>query len=110
MTQEFYICDLRKVWRRQKYITFWRPNNSNYAWALSWSGKYDKPTVDAWPHYYYQQDGRTLTRFPVPCAVVEPLGVEPDPGDIDGNTGPVILNTPANRKRLRDAAYAPARQ
>lgn len=105
---EFYICDLRKDWSRHRYITFWRPNNANYAWPLVWAGKYDQALVDEKADYYCVEDGRTFRRFPVPCDIVEALGVQPEPGDIDGNTGPVVLNTKANREKLRKAMYQPA--
>lgn len=105
---EFYICDLRKDWRRHRYITFWRPANANYAWPLSWAGKYDQATVDVHGSYYCVQEGRTFIRFPVPTAIVEALGVQPQAGDIDGNTGPVVLNTKQNRAILRAALYRPA--
>lgn len=105
---EFYIADLRKEWSRQPYITFWRPDNANYAWPLVWAGKYGKAIVDAKADYYCVKDGRIFRRFPVPCAIVEALGVQPEAGRIDGNTGPVVLNTKANREKLRKAMYRPA--
>lgn len=104
MTDEFYICDLRPVWRKQKYVTFWRPKNANYAWALSWSGKYDRDTIKNANGYYYENDGTTRIRFPVPCHIADAIGVAPKKGDIDGDAGPVVLNTVKNRAILRKAA------
>lgn len=108
-TPQYFIVDIRKEWRRQKYITFWRPNNSNYAWPLSWAGRYDKETVDAHGLYYCNTNGgRSLVRFPVPCEVVEAMALtEPDGGDIDGNAGPVLRNSEKVRRKLRANAYIP---
>ena len=106
----YYIVDLRDEWRRQKYITFWRPNNSNYAWPLSWAGKYEKSVVDEHGSYYCDTNGRkSLQRFPVLCAVVDAMALtDPDKGDIDGNAGPVLRNSEKVRRKLRAAAYIPA--
>lgn len=107
--QQYFIVDVRPEFRRQKYITFWRPNNANYAWPLTWAGRYDKATVDARGYYYCNTNGgRTLVRFPVPCEAVEAMALtEPDKGDIDGNTGPVLRNSQKVRRKLRAAAYIP---
>jgi hypothetical protein len=107
--QEFYIVDIRGQWDGQKYITFWRPNNSNYAWPLSWAGRYTKEQVDAEGHYYCNTNGsRKLLRFPVPCDVVEAMATEqPDWGDIDGNVGPVVRKTKKTERKLRQHAYIP---
>lgn len=107
--QQYFVVDIRPEFSRQKYITFWRPNNANYAWPLSWAGRYDKSTVDAEGDYYYTVDGgKALARFPVPCEVVEAMGLtDPDDRDIDGNAGPVLRNTAAVRRKLRAAAYIP---
>lgn len=107
--QQFYIVDVRPEWRRQKYVTFWRANNSNYAWPLVWAGKYSKSTVDEHASYYCcGNGGRALVRFPVPCEVVDSMAMsDPDKGDIDGNVGPVLRNTDKVRRRLRCFAYIP---
>ena len=107
--QEFFIVDIRHDWRKQKYITFWRPNNSNYAWPLTWAGRYSKETVDGEGHYYCNTNGRKeLIRFPVACEIVEAMALtEPDSGDIDGNVGPVLRNSQKVRRKLRAAAYIP---
>lgn len=107
--QQFFIVDLRLEFSRQKYITFWRPNNANYAWPLSWAGRYDKSTVDAEGSYYCSRaGGEILARFPVPCEVIEAMNLtDPDDRDIDGSAGPVLRNTAAIRRKLRAAAYIP---
>lgn len=97
----FYICDLREVWRRHKYVTFWRPNNANYAWGIEWSGLYDLATVNAKGDYYLQPAG-DRERFPVPAAMVRLLAV---PATIDGKRVTAVRNTPRNREFLRAAAY-----
>lgn len=105
--EPFVICDLRKEWSWRPYVTFWRPNNANYAYPLSWSGDYSKETVDKNAGYYTEKDGRSYLRFAVPRAVAEALSEPPRPGDIDGDVGPVVLNNEANRRALRKAAYIP---
>lgn len=110
--QQYFIVDLRRAWRGQKYVTFWRPNNSDYAWPLSWAGRYNKSTVDAHGDYYCTTDAKgTLVRFPVPCEAIEAMQLtEPDTGDIDGNAGPVLRNVGSVRRKLRAAAYVPAKR
>ena len=107
---EFYICDLRPEWQRKPYVTVWRPNNANYAYPLAWAGLYSREQVEDGGVYYYRPryaTKRAMDRFPVPRAVVEALAVEPRPGIIDGNVGPVIPNTKEVRAKLRAAAYRP---
>jgi len=105
---KYYIADLRKDWTGQRYVTFWRPNNANYAWPLVWAGKYGQDLVDEKADYYCVKEGRSFIRFPVPVAIVDALGVAPRKGEIDGDTGPVVLNTKANRAKLRRAMYQPS--
>lgn len=106
---QYFIVDIRHDWRKQKYITFWRANNSNYAWPLSWAGRYDKSVVDEHGSYYCNTNGRNeLVRFPVLCEIIEGMALtEPDKGDIDGNTGPVLRNSAKVRRKLRALAYIP---
>lgn len=106
---QYFIVDVRHDWRKQKYITFWRANNSNYAWPLSWAGRYDKSVVDEHGSYYCNTNGRNeLVRFPVLCEIIEGMALtEPDKGDIDGNAGPVLRNSAKVRRKLRASAYIP---
>lgn len=106
--EPYLICDLRAEWKGKPYITFWRPNNANYAYPLSWAGDYSKATVDAQPRYYTAKDGRTLSRFAVSRIVAESMAEAPEPGRIDGDAGPVVKNSGVNRRNLRKAAYVPA--
>lgn len=106
--ESYLICDLRTEWKGKPYITFWRPNNANYAYPLSWAGDYTKATVDAAARYYTEMDGRTVLRFAVARGVAEAIAEAPEPGHIDGDKGPVVRNSGANRRVLRKAAYLPA--
>lgn len=105
--EQFYIADLRSSCKVDPYITFWRPENCGYAFPLPWSGKYHESEVLESVTYYTKREGRSLIRFPVPCSVVDKLGVDPHPGRIDGDAGPVIVNDAKNRRKLRLAAFNP---
>jgi hypothetical protein len=94
--KQFYIASLKWTKRDSLYITFWRPNDSRYAWPLSWSGKYAEDDVRNGLAYY--NDGAST--IAVPVEVVDPLGVPPAPGHIDNDAGPVVLNTRDNWKLL----------
>lgn len=98
---KFFIADLRHEWKDHPYITFWRPRNANYAWPLSWAGRYTKDDVDKAGSYFAEKDGRSLIRFAVPCDCAEKIAVAPDAGMIYGDVGPVVRNTPENRRYLR---------
>lgn len=105
---EFYIVDLRSSWTKRPYVTLWRPDNAGYAYSLPWAGKYDEARVRAGGDYYTSKEGgRFFVRFPVPCEIVERLAMpEPRPGIIDGNVGPVVINTRKIRSILRRARAA----
>lgn len=104
----FLICDLRPDWTSRPYVTFWRPKNANYAYPLSWAGDYTEAEVMEGGSYYVTYEDGHLIRFPVERSAVEPLAVDPAAGMIDGDAGPVIRNTSAFRRKLRELAYAPA--
>ncbi len=108
MTGPFLICDLRPEWSWRPYVTFWRPNNANYAYPLAWSGDYTAEQVMKGGSYYTTVEGGVLIRFPVLRSLVEPMAVAPERGQIDGDTGPVVRQTPENCVRLRDLAYQSA--
>lgn len=99
----FYIADFRPEWRSRPFISFWRPKNAGYAYPLSWSGRYDADQLK--PDYHERIEGRSVKRCAVPCAIVEARSVEPAPGMIDDDAGPVVMNTAANRMALRKARY-----
>lgn len=104
----FLICDLRPEWASRPYVTFWRPKNANYAYPLSWAGDYSEAEVMEGGTYYAAYEAGHLIRFPVERSDVEALAVDPAPGIIDGDAGPVIRNTAAMHRTLRKLAYAPA--
>jgi hypothetical protein len=104
----FLICDLRPDWNWRPYVTFWRPNNANYAYPLAWAGDYTEADVMAAGHYHTTFEGDLLIRFPVLRSLIEAIAIDPKPGVIDGNVGPVIRNTIPLRRKLREIAYAPA--
>lgn len=107
MTDEYFIVDLRPEFARNPYVTFWRPKNAGYAYPLSWSGRYGKAEVIEGGSYYTKREGRSFTRFAVPCAIVEALAVAPKPGMIDGDAGPVVVNDASRRTALRKAPLHP---
>lgn len=105
----FYIADIRRSFRGNPYITFWRPKNAGYCYPLSWAGRYSLETLRGAPSYYEKlRDGctRALSRFAVPCEVAEAIAEDPASGMIDGDAGLVVRNTAdarafLRRKRLR---------
>ncbi|HEV7319439.1 MAG TPA: hypothetical protein VGO04_12625 [Ensifer sp.] len=108
MTGPLLICDLRPEWNWRPYVTFWRPNNANYAYPLAWAGDYTEAEVMAAGSYYTIFEGGSLIRFPILRSLVEPLAVAPEPGHIDGDAGPVVRQNPINCEMLRELAYRPA--
>lgn len=104
---QYYIADLRPEWRANPYITFWRAGNRGYAYPLSWAGRYGQAELIEAINYYWKRDGQTLIRFAVHCTAVDRLSIAPAPGVIDGDAGPVVPNTPANRRILRRRAFIP---
>jgi hypothetical protein len=99
----YYICDLRADWKRDKYVTFWRPQNANYAWPLEWSGEYDPATVDQGGSYYFTGE-IDRERFPVPVTMARLLA---KPAVVDGKEVTCVRNTKKNRELLRASAYMP---
>lgn len=105
MADQFYICDMRPEWRRKPFITFWRPNDAGYAFPLAWAGKYTRDEVILGGSYYYTTEDGALIRCPVAVKFADALGISPPPGVIDGDAGPVVKNTAANRRKLAQAAF-----
>lgn len=108
---EFYIVDVRKDWAWRPYLTLWRPNNAGYAYPTAWAGKYTRAQLEEGGTYYWKPryaSRRAMDRFPVRCAIVDALGVAPRSGDVDGNTGLVLLNVPKIRTALWKHATRPA--
>lgn len=99
------ICDLRPEWNKNPFVTFWRAGNGGYAYPLSWAGNYSVEKVLEGYDYYCAANHRAKIRFAIPRRVVEKLAIAPPTGRIDGNAGPVVLNNPTNRSRLRRRAF-----
>ncbi|TCQ04071.1 hypothetical protein [Sphingomonas sp. PP-CC-3A-396] len=108
----YAIVDLRLEFRGNPYITLWRPKNAGYAYPLPWAGQYSTEQLSAQAGYYAKRryrHARALDRWPVPWSVVERLAVQPAPGMIDGDAGPVLRNDARTRSALRRARYLPVR-
>jgi len=104
----FYIVDLRPEWNGNPYVTFWRANDAGYAYPLSWAGEYAEDKIKGALDYYTVRQGRSLIRFPVATDTIWRVRkIKPAKGVVDGDAGPVIRNTPANRLALRRASYRP---
>ena len=103
MRPKFYIVSVKWTRPEHAYITFWRPDEAGYAYPLSWSGKYSEADVLA-NLPYYNNGADTIA---VPCSVVDPLGIQPAPGMVDGDAGPVIMNNKVNRDLLKANAIRP---
>lgn len=100
----FYVVDFRPEWRTRPCITFWRPNSAGYAYPLPWSGQYDLASLK--PGYHEKREGRKFIRFAVPCSVADGLATAPPAKLIDGDAGPVVMNTATNRQALRKARHS----
>lgn len=98
----FYIVNLSHLQREQRYVTVWRPECFGYAWPLSWAGRYTRAEVMAKLDYF--NSGRNVA---VPCAVLDALAVDPAPGIIDGNKGPVVPSNKETWKLIMDNVIAP---
>lgn len=103
--EKYYIVDMRENWKNDRYLSFWRPDNRGYAYPLAWAGQFTASQIRAQYEYYNQRKGTAgpWMRFPIACATVEAGAIMPMRGQIDGNVGPVVPNTPAMRAALRAA-------
>lgn len=103
MAEQFcYIVNLSHHKRDDRYITFWRPDNKCYAWPLSWAGRY--PVADVMRSLDYHHNGSC--NIAVHCEAVDALVVDPVPGTVDNDAGPVVLNTQANWQAILQALIA----
>jgi len=110
-SDQYYIVSVNHTKREDRYITFWRCDDRGYAYPLSWSGKYAGEHVRA--HLGYYNSG--CATIAVSCEAVDPLAVDPEPGHIDNDAGPVVLNNKENWKVLlanviHEPGYKPAPQ
>ncbi|KXV23870.1 hypothetical protein AD942_11090 [Gluconobacter japonicus] len=107
-TDQYIIVDLRSAWARKPFISFWRPDFAGYAYPLSWAGDYSRATVIEKGSYLTRRRYSATTDrdtgkwecFAVLRSVAEAIGIEPPPGQIDGNAGPVVVNNKQNRDYL----------
>lgn len=107
-TDQYVIVDLRSAWARKPFVSFWRSDFSGYAYPLSWAGDYNRTTVIEKGSYLTRRRYSAATDkdtgkwecFAVLRSVAEAIGIEPLPGQIDGNAGPVVVNNKQNRDYL----------
>lgn len=92
MSKLFYVISLKWTKRDTPYITVWRPNDCGYAWPLSWAGRYEEDTILGNREYYHRGDDTMA----IACELLDEMAVEPAKGMVDGNVGPVVMNTKAN--------------
>ena len=88
----YYVISLNHTRRSDRYITLWRPDDKGYAYPTPWAGRYAREHVLA--HLSYYNSGNCTVA--VPCEVLDAVAVPPAPRMIDGDAGPVVLNTRAN--------------
>lgn len=101
----FYVISLKHSHKRDRYITFWRPENKGYAWPLSWAGRYTREQIEQSTEYY-NNGSDTIA---VPCDFIETLAVAPFPKTIDNDAGPVVLNTVDHWRALLHMVIEPPR-
>lgn len=80
------------------YITFWRPNNAGYAWALEWSGRYDEVLIASHASYYNNADSTIAVPVDVAITLAESA-------TIDRKEVTAVKNTPRNLNILKGAVY-----
>lgn len=101
---EFYVVSVKHSHKRDRYITFWRPDDKGYCFRLTRAGKYDLERVIA--HTGYYNTGHS--DIAVPVHIVDAITVQTTPKDmLDGPDGPAVLNTRANWRKLIAAVVAP---
>lgn len=99
---DYYIVSLNHTDKKDRYITFWRPNNAGYCWPLSWAGKYPESLIkESKTNLYYYNNGKCS--LAVRCDVVDSLCESPAIGLIDNNAGPVVRNLKRNWTKIRAA-------
>ncbi len=98
-----YVVSIKHTKRRDAYITVWRPDDRGYAWSLGNAGRY--PIDRIMSHLGYYNSG--CSAVAVPCSVLDSLAVTPKPGMIDGDVGPVVLNTRAEWRKILASVVSP---
>nr|WP_063571387.1 hypothetical protein [Luteibacter rhizovicinus] len=100
---EYYIVSIKHTHRRDLYITVWRPNDSGYAYPLSWAGLYAEDLMLAKLGYY----NSGCSAVAVPCEVFDRIAVPPSPGMIDNDAGPVVFNNAKSWRAIRAGVIMP---
>jgi len=86
--EQFLVVNLSHARSDQYYVTFWRPENSGYAYPLDWAGLYPRSVIEASLDYYHSG-----SNVAVKAQGVLPLLLDPLKGYVDGDAGPVVPNT-----------------
>lgn len=98
---EYYVAALGPAHAQGLFIGFRRPApNEDVCWPLPWAGLW--PEADVVEAAAQLNDG--IEAVAVPREAVHALATAPPPGKIDGDAGPVVRNTAANRRALVFAA------
>lgn len=98
---EYYVAALGPAHVQGLFISFRRAEpDDGLCWPLPWAG--------TWPEAAVAGDAAELNdgveAVAVPKEAVHALATAPPPGKIDGDAGPVVRNTAANRQALVLAA------
>lgn len=105
LPMEFYVISVKHSYKRDRYITFWRPDDKGYCYRLPKAGKYARARVMDHLGYYNTGESGNIA---VPVDVVDRMTVMTTPADrLDGEDGPAVLNTIANWRKLINAVIQP---
>jgi hypothetical protein len=91
--------------REHKYITVWRTDDCGYAWPLSWAGRYSDNAIQSGLDYYHNGDDNIAIK----CEVLDAICSTPEPGTIDNDAGPVVMNTESNWSKIVDSIDFPTK-
>lgn len=106
MSGLYYIISVKHTQKRDKFITFWAPDNKGYRFRLQGAGQYTHETVMEHPGYYNSGHADIA----VPVEVVDAMTTMTTPADmLDGPDGPAVLNKPKNWRKLMAAVIAPTK-
>jgi hypothetical protein len=98
---EYYVAALGPAHAQGLFIGFRRPMpGDGVCWPLPWAGTW--PEADVVEGAAELNDG--VEAVAVPRDAVHALATAPPPGKIEGDAGPVVRNTAANRRTLVFAA------
>jgi hypothetical protein len=69
---EYYILSLNHSRKRDRLLTWWRPNDSDYCYRLEWAGKYTKEQVEKRATYYNDR----VHTVAIPREIVDALAIQ----------------------------------